>query len=89
MLDPSCGAASNPFLANLLSQGHIRRDPTGVGFEVDVQCRPVGKGGAGVDLVGAPSELVLFLIGRQAHALVELVGPEEITARMRTARYGI
>jgi uncharacterized protein (TIGR03085 family) len=48
-----------------------------------------GKGGPAVDLVGPPSELILFLIGRQAHALVELAGPEEITARMRTARYGI
>jgi hypothetical protein len=32
---------------------------------------------------------LLFLSGRQAHALVELDGPENITARMRTAHYGI
>ena len=48
-----------------------------------------GRGGPPVDLVGAPGELMLFLLGRQAHSEVELVGPQEITSRMRTARYGI
>ncbi len=42
-----------------------------------------------VDLSGEPPELLLFLFGRQAHAHVSLSGPEEITARMRTARYGV
>jgi uncharacterized protein (TIGR03085 family) len=48
-----------------------------------------GRGGPGVDLLGPPSELLLFLTGRQAHALVELAGPAEITERMRGARYGV
>ena len=47
-----------------------------------------GRGGPMVDLVGPPGELLLFVTGRQAHALVELAGPEEITDRMRTRRYG-
>ena len=48
-----------------------------------------GRGGPAVDLAGPPQELMLFLTGRQPHALVELAGPDSITARMRTARYGI
>jgi uncharacterized protein (TIGR03085 family) len=48
-----------------------------------------GRGGPGVDLHGAPSELLLFLSGRQAHAVVELTGAPGITDRMRTARYGV
>ena len=48
-----------------------------------------GRGGPAVDITGEPQELLLFLIGRQAHAVVELAGPEEIVNRMRTARFGI
>jgi len=48
-----------------------------------------GRGGPPVDLVGPPGELLLFLSGRQAHARVDLAGPEEITERMRGARYGV
>jgi uncharacterized protein (TIGR03085 family) len=47
-----------------------------------------GRGGPLVDLVGPPGELLLFVSGRQAHARVELAGPEEITDRMLTRRYG-
>jgi uncharacterized protein (TIGR03085 family) len=48
-----------------------------------------GRGGPDVELSGDPGELVMFLLGRQAHARVELTGPEQITDRMRTAHYGI
>jgi uncharacterized protein (TIGR03085 family) len=48
-----------------------------------------GRGGEGVDLVGPPAELLLFLMGRQDHALVELAGPERITTRLQGARFGI
>jgi uncharacterized protein (TIGR03085 family) len=49
-----------------------------------------GRGGeAAVTLKGAPQELLLFLMGRQDHALVDLTGPHEIVERMRHARYGI
>jgi uncharacterized protein (TIGR03085 family) len=47
-----------------------------------------GRGGPMVDLVGPPGELLLFVSGRQAHARVELAGPEGITDEMRTRRYG-
>ena len=42
-----------------------------------------------MDLVGPAGELLMFLSGRQAHARVDLAGPEEITERMRGARYGV
>jgi uncharacterized protein (TIGR03085 family) len=49
-----------------------------------------GRGGdAAVTLKGAPQELLLFLMGRQDHALVDLAGPQQITERMRHAHYGI
>ena len=48
-----------------------------------------GRGGPGVNLVGEPGELLMFLSGRQKHARVELTGPPEITGRMWTARYGV
>ena len=48
-----------------------------------------GRGGPEVDLLGAPSELLLFLSGRQGHAVVELAGPAALTDRMRAARYGV
>jgi uncharacterized protein (TIGR03085 family) len=48
-----------------------------------------GKGGPEVRLTGDPGELLLFLFGRQAHAHVELTGPEHIVNRMRGAAYGI
>ncbi len=44
-LDPSCGAADNPFLSALVSAGMLRRDETGIGFEVDGQCRPLARDG--------------------------------------------
>ena len=43
-LDPACGARDNPFLASLVAQGLLRADPTGLGFAVDWQCRPLGAG---------------------------------------------
>ncbi len=44
-LDPSCGAADNPFLAALVTAGMLRPDETGIGFEVDGQCRPLDRDG--------------------------------------------
>jgi uncharacterized NAD(P)/FAD-binding protein YdhS len=45
-LDPMFGAGDNPFLTNLMRQGILRADPTGIGFEVDSECRPIGHNGA-------------------------------------------
>jgi uncharacterized protein (TIGR03085 family) len=48
-----------------------------------------GRGGPDVTLTGEPQELILFLFGRQAHARVELTGPDELVERLRTARFGV
>ncbi|HEX6872508.1 MAG TPA: TIGR03085 family metal-binding protein [Micromonosporaceae bacterium] len=48
-----------------------------------------GRGGPPVDLVGPPSELLMFLSGRQQHAQVELAGSPAITQRMWRAHYGV
>jgi uncharacterized protein (TIGR03085 family) len=42
-----------------------------------------------VTLTGPPGELTLFTSGRQAHAVVELDGPDDQVAAMRTAQFGI
>jgi uncharacterized protein (TIGR03085 family) len=42
-----------------------------------------------VTLTGAPGELTLFTSGRQAHAVVDLDGPEEQVVALRTAQFGI
>lgn len=45
-LDPMCGAGDNPFLQDLMRNGILRTDPTGIGFEVDSECRPIGRDGS-------------------------------------------
>jgi uncharacterized NAD(P)/FAD-binding protein YdhS len=47
-LDPMFGAADNPFLNDLMRQGILCADPTGIGFEVDSECRPIGRDGRAV-----------------------------------------
>jgi uncharacterized protein (TIGR03085 family) len=74
----------------------LRRTPARVTVSGPGQPEPVTGGrrdlppqAPAVDLSGESQELLLFLFGRQAHAHVSLSGPDEITARMRTARYGV
>lgn len=62
---------------------------------VDVQAPGVGAvraGGRGPDtvrLTGEPGELLLFLLGRQSHAVVALDGPQKIIEHLRRARLGL
>ena len=44
-LDAAAGIALNPFLAALAQAGWIRRDPSGIGIEVDADCQAVGANG--------------------------------------------
>ncbi len=48
-----------------------------------------GKGGPAAQLVGPPQELMLFLMGRQEHARVDVTGPTEIVNQLRTAKFGV
>lgn len=45
-LDPATGAADNPLLARLMERGVLSRDPSGVGFAVDADCRPLAGDGS-------------------------------------------
>lgn len=47
------------------------------------------KGDPSVTLRGPAAEIVLFLYGRQAHAKVELSGPEDQVAAVRIAKFGV
>ncbi|MBX6748476.1 MAG: TIGR03085 family protein [Micromonosporaceae bacterium] len=88
-LPPDVAAALWPAV-RLRARLALRRTPASV--TVTAPGLPpyrAGRGGPEVVLAGEPAELLLFLFGRQAHARVDLTGPEHITARMRTARYGI
>jgi uncharacterized protein (TIGR03085 family) len=68
----------------------LRRTPAAVTVEAPgFGSTTGGRGGPAVTLKGAPGELLLFLFGRQAHAVVELTGPEAVVSRMQTAHYGI
>ncbi|EEP70853.1 hypothetical protein MCAG_01180 [Micromonospora sp. ATCC 39149] len=48
-----------------------------------------GRGGQRVRVVGAPTELVLFLTGRQRVARVQVEGPAAAVDRLRVAHLGI
>ncbi len=48
-LDPSMGMRENPFLASASERGMLRMDPTGIGVEVDGQCRPFDRRGGVVE----------------------------------------
>jgi uncharacterized protein (TIGR03085 family) len=48
-----------------------------------------GAGGEPVRLVSAPSELALFLMGRQRVARVQLTGSSPLTERLRTTKLGV
>ena len=49
----------------------------------------VGAGGDQLDVRGAPGELLLFFVGRQRVADVEVAGPAPLADRLRTARLGL
>ena len=56
--DAASGLVRNPFLAALARGGWVRRDPSGIGIEVDADCRAVGASGAAqpaLRVLGPPS----------------------------------
>ncbi|HEX4976651.1 MAG TPA: TIGR03085 family metal-binding protein [Nocardioides sp.] len=71
-------------------KGLVMRAPTGVAIENGATgSRVVLKAAAHQVVVhGAPSEITMFLFGRQDHARVELLGPDDATAALRAASLG-
>jgi uncharacterized protein (TIGR03085 family) len=49
----------------------------------------VKRGDGGVELTGAPGELVLYLFGRGAHSQVQVEGPAEAVRRFGETRLGL
>jgi uncharacterized NAD(P)/FAD-binding protein YdhS len=90
-LDASCGAHDNPLLVSLLAQGSIRRDATGIGFEVDAAGRPIGGDGVARDrmrIVGPPTAGacgdplgVLFIAPQVARVVRSMLAPPLHSAR--------
>ena len=67
-----------------------RRSPVGLIFRrPDGQAVVARKGTPVVTVDGEPGELLLFAMGRQATARVELAGDADAIARVRSAKFGI
>ena len=69
----------------------VMRAPTGVAIENSATGSRVVLKAAPHQVVvhGLPSEVTMFLFGRQDHARVELLGPDEAVAGLREASLGI
>jgi uncharacterized protein (TIGR03085 family) len=70
---------------------YARKAPAGITLAPDDGREPVvaNEGEPMVTVTGPIGELVLFMNGRQAHALVELDGPADAVAALQSASFGI
>ena len=67
-----------------------RKSPVGLVLRrPDGQTAVARKGSPVVTVTGEPAELLLFVMGRQAHAQVELEGDKDAIAQVTTAELGI
>lgn len=67
-----------------------RRAPAGLVLRrPDGQTAVAHKGTPVVTVTAEPGELVLFMSGRQAHAIVEMEGPDDAVAAVRAAKFGL
>jgi len=81
-LDPAAGAADNPVLAAMLERGILTCDPSGLGFSVDAECRPLGRG-------GAPHERLRVLGPPTAGTFGDPLGAPFIVPQVRRALPGM
>ena len=72
---------------------YLSRRVQGAGLEVGWEgtdlTRVVRRGQPTARLRGTPGELLLFLFGRQAVAEVEVTGPADAVAAVKSARFGM
>src|SRR5262249_24057033 len=67
-----------------------RRAPAGVVLHRAADGEVRAKAGEpAVTVSGPPSELVLFVSGRQGHAKVDVDGPDDLAAQLRSAPLGL
>jgi uncharacterized protein (TIGR03085 family) len=76
----------------LSAKGMTRKAPSGLVLRLpdgteSVAKKPTDQGS--VTVTGRPAELVLFCLGRQAVAQVELAGDAETIERLRTTSFGV
>lgn len=88
-VDPALDAALWETLGRTAKLG-LRKAPTGVVIDTGDGRRLTGKDAQpSVEVRGPVSELVLFTSGRQAHARVQLAGPDDAVEQLRKASLGI
>ena len=75
----------------LIGKLRLRRVPGQITINMPGYGQPIvgGSGGPAVTMTGDPGELTLFFSGRQRVARVDLDGPDDLTERLRAAKYGI
>jgi uncharacterized protein (TIGR03085 family) len=89
VLDPEFAEALWQRLARMASVNG-RKSPVGLVLRrPDGQTAVARKGSPVVTVTGEPSELLLFAMGRQSHAQVELEGDKDAIAQVTTAELGI
>ena len=68
----------------------LRKAPSGVVLDTGDGRRFTAKDASPlVEVRGPVSELVMFTSGRQAHAKVEVLGPDDAVEQLRTAKLGV
>ncbi len=73
-----------------MSKLALRKAPAGVVLALPGGSKVTAKSSTpSVTITGTAGELVLFTNGRQAHARVELDGPADAVAALKTAKFGI
>ena len=67
-----------------------RKSPVGLVLRrPDGQAAVARKGTPVVTVTGEPGELLLFMMGRQAHSVVQIEGPAEAVEAVRNAKFGL
>ncbi|MBS2534372.1 TIGR03085 family protein [Catenulispora sp. NF23] len=67
-----------------------RRAPAGLVLRrPDGQTAVAHKGAPVVTVTAEPAELVMFMSGRQGHAVVAMEGPDDAVAAVRSAKFGL
>jgi uncharacterized protein (TIGR03085 family) len=75
----------------LMAKMRLRKFPAKITINMPGYGSPVtvGSGGPDLDIAGDPGEVTLLLSGRQRASRVNLVGPDDLVERVRTASLGI
>jgi uncharacterized protein (TIGR03085 family) len=89
-LDPGLGKALAGQV-RLVGKLRLRRFPASITINMPGYAEPfrTGAGGPDLDVSGDPGEMTLLLSGRQQASRVNIVGPDELVDRLRTAPLGV